>query len=254
MISSAIIEHVRSVSGARTSYLGYFFFDFKDTAKQDSRALLSSLLLQLSAQSDPCFKALLDVYSVHDCGLQQPNEAALLQCLKDMLAILGELPVYLIVDAVDECPNTSKGLGAPRSRQEVLKVLKELVQLCLPNLHICATSRPEFDIKNGLEKLASLKLSLHDEDGQKQDIAEYVRSVVYSDEEPVMMKWREEVKQLVIETLSEKADGMYVCRPMFVTISHIVTKVQMGCVSTGSAAGLPCAKCRAVSETIARIS
>ena len=220
MKSSAIIEHLRPVPGTRTSYLGYFFFDFKDTAKQDKRALLSSLLIQLSAQSDSCFKILFDVYSAHDRGSQQPNEDALLQCLKRMLAGLGELPTYIIVDAVDECPNTSKGIGAPRSRQEVMKALKELVELRLPNLHICATSRPEFDIKNVLEKSASFKLSLHDEDGQKQDIAEYVRSVVYSEEEPVMMKWREEVKHSVIERLSEKADGMYECHPMLLTISQ----------------------------------
>ena len=142
-----------------------------------------------------------------------------------MLAVLGELPIYLIVDAVDECPNTSQELGAPRSRQEVLKVLKELIELRLPNLHISVTSRAEFDIKNALEKLASFKLSLHDEDGQKQDIAKYVRTVVYLDEEPVMMKWGEEVKQLVIETLSKKADGMYECRPMFLAVSHVVTQV-----------------------------
>jgi len=75
-------------------------------------------------------------------------------------------------------------------------------------VRICTTSRPEFDIRNSLEDLAYFKVSLHDQDGQKQDIAEYVRSVVYLDEEPVMKKWKGEVKDLVIKTLSEKADGM----------------------------------------------
>jgi hypothetical protein len=121
---------------------------------------------------------------------------------------LGQAPIYLIVDALDECPNTSKVPGSPHSRQEVLEVLKELVNLRLPTLHICVTSLPEFDIRNSLEKLATFKLSLHDQDGQKQDIAEYVRSVVYSDKEPVMTKWGEDVKHLVVETLSDKADGM----------------------------------------------
>jgi hypothetical protein len=51
-------------------------------------------------------------------------------------------------------------------------------------------------------------VSLHDESGQKQDIADYVRSVVYSKSEPHMRRWREEDKEFVIETLSERADGM----------------------------------------------
>jgi hypothetical protein len=49
-------------------------------------------------------------------------------------------------------------------------------------------------------------MSLHDQDGQKKDIADYVSSVVRSDRK--MMRWREKDKALVITTLSERADGM----------------------------------------------
>jgi hypothetical protein len=49
-------------------------------------------------------------------------------------------------------------------------------------------------------------VSLHDESGQRQDIIDYIGSVVHSD--PRMQKWRPEDRQLVIDTLSEKADGM----------------------------------------------
>jgi hypothetical protein len=49
---------------------------------------------------------------------------------------------------------------------------------------------------------------IHEQSGQRQDIVNYVRSVVYSDSEPIMRRWRTEEKELVIETLSERADGM----------------------------------------------
>ena len=117
LVSSAIIEDLKTISDSTTSYLLYFFFDFKDVAKQDNRSLLSSLLIQLASQSNPCFKILLDVYSKHDNGSNQPTEGALLQCLKGMLRNLGQIPVYLIIDAVDECPNTSKVLGGRGSRR-----------------------------------------------------------------------------------------------------------------------------------------
>ncbi|KAH9962793.1 hypothetical protein BGW80DRAFT_1448371 [Lactifluus volemus] len=179
ILSSAIIHDLKPFLDTGPSYMAYFFFDFKDTSKQDIRALQTSLLIQLCGQSNLCIRA---------------------------------LSTYI--------PSTIKSIGAPRSRQKVLEFLKELVELHLPNLHICVTSRPEFDIRHTLEQLTSLKLSLQDEDGQKQDIAEYVRSVVYSDNELVMKKWRQEIKDLVIKVLSEKADGMYECQSMFMLRSH----------------------------------
>jgi hypothetical protein len=121
-----------------------------------------------------------------------------------MLTFPDQCPIYLIMDALDESPNTS---GIPSPREMVLQLLKELVDLFLPNLHICVTSRPEIDIRNVLEPLTSRRVSLHDQSGQKEDIAEYVRSVVYSDSEQIM-RWRTEDKEMVIKTLSERADGM----------------------------------------------
>lgn len=148
------------------------------------------------------------MYSTHNRGTQQPNEGALLHCLKNMLRNSGQVPIYFVVDALDECPNTSKALGAPPSRQRAFEAIKELVELRLPNLHVCVTSRPEFDIRISLDQLARFKVSLHDQDGQKQDIAKYVSSIVHSNSEPIMKKWKTEDKELVIETLSKRADGM----------------------------------------------
>jgi hypothetical protein len=51
-------------------------------------------------------------------------------------------------------------------------------------------------------------VSLHDQSGQRKDIADYVRSVVYSDLQQIMRRWRTEDKELVIEMLTERADGM----------------------------------------------
>ena len=120
-----------------------------------------------------------------------------------MLKITDQRPVYIIIDALDECPNTS---GMPSPREQVLDLLKELIGLSLPNLHLCVTSRPEIDIRRTLEPLTTHCVSLHEESGQLKDIVDYVTSVVQSD--PNMRRWRHEDQNLVIETLSERADGM----------------------------------------------
>ena len=183
--------------------MAYFYFDFRDSDKQSRRDLLPSLVIQLSSRSDRCFDALIRLYFAHDKGAQKPSEDALIQCLKEMLELLDQQPVYIIIDALDECPNT---LGMSSPREQVLDLLKELVELSRPNLHLFVTSRPEMDIRHVLEPLTSRRVSLHEESGQEKDIVAYVTAVVQSD--PKMRRWRDEDKSLVIQTLSERACGM----------------------------------------------
>jgi hypothetical protein len=185
--------------------MAYFYFDFRDANKQDLHDLLHSLLTQLSARSGPRCDILSDLYSAHEQGKKQPSESILGNCLKEMLTLPDQRPTYLIIDALDESPNAP---GIPSHRETVLQLLEELVDLSLLNLRICVTSRPEIDIRNVLEPLTSRRVSLHDQTGQKEDIADYIRSVVYSNSEQIMRRWRTEDKELVIETLSERADGM----------------------------------------------
>ena len=144
-------------------------------------------------------------YTANTSGIGKPDDNALTECIKEMLSLPGQGPIYIIIDALDECPNVS---GTPSAREEILELVEELVGLKLPNVHLCVTSRPEVDIRTVLEPLTSLQICLHNESGQKEDIIAYIESVVHSDRS--MRKWREEDKQLVIDVLSEKADGMYV--------------------------------------------
>jgi hypothetical protein len=181
----------------------FYYFDFRITAKQDISGLLSSLLVQLCTKSDPCYGILSRLYSTYDNGSRLPDDKALVKCLKDMLGLPEQPVIYLIVDALDECPNTS-GVVPPRER--ILNLIEDLVEIDLENLRICVTSRPEADILDALQPLASHTVSLHDEDGQMQDINNYITFVVESDRK--MRKWRTGDKKLVIDTLSRRADGM----------------------------------------------
>jgi hypothetical protein len=183
--------------------MGYYYFDFRDIKKQDCYGLLSSLVSQLSVESNSYYNILSRIYSDHGRGTQKPSIGALKKCMTDMLKLPGQRPIYLVVDAVDECPNFPGRLSA---RDEVLTLIEELVDLKLPNVHLCVTSRPEMDIRLVLEPLTTLQISVHDEIGQKEDINAYIKSVVHSDRN--MRRWREEDQSLVIEALSKNANGM----------------------------------------------
>ena len=205
LASSSVIEDIMAECEAGSAIIAYFYFDFRDLNKQSCRDLLRSLVSQLSTRSSPCCDILHRIYKTHENGTRQPSDDTLKGCLKEMLRLSGQGPIFIILDALDECPDAS---GLPSPRGEVLQVVEELVDLHLHELYICATSRPEVDIRAVLEPLAFRSVSLHDEGGQKTDIADYVRSVVNSSPSAAMRRWRADDKNLVIETLTEGADGM----------------------------------------------
>jgi hypothetical protein len=119
-----------------------------------------------------------------------------------MLSQPGQGPIYIVVDALDECSNSS---GTPSARGKVMELIKELAGLELPNVHICVASRPEIDIQKVLDSLNTLQISLHNETGQEADIIAYIKSVINSNS---VLDWSEEDENLVINTLSQKANGM----------------------------------------------
>ena len=194
------------MQAAGLATMAYYYFDFREVRKQDCYGLLSSLISQLAAESDSFSSILSRLYSDHSrgpSGIRKPDIDALKKCVTEVLRLPEQAPTYIIIDAVDECPNFP---GMPSAREEVLEILEELVDLKLPNVHLCVASRPETDIRVVFEPLTSLKVSLHDESGQKEDIIEYIKFVVRSDWG--MRRWKEEHRQLVINTLSDKVDGM----------------------------------------------
>jgi hypothetical protein len=201
--SSSIIEHIIAMQKSGLASLAFFYCDFREDKKKDLRGLLSSLLVQLCYQSDSYCKILSKFYSDHKNGSQHPGDDTLVQYLMNLLELPGQAPIYLIVDGLDECPDTS---GNPSPRERVLGLFKELVNSKLPNVRICITSRPEMDIKLALDPLSFRSVSLHDENGQIDDINEYIESVISGD--PKNRRWKAEHKRMVIDVLTRNANGM----------------------------------------------
>jgi len=137
-------------------------------------------------------------------GYDQPSTAALKKGLENMLKLPKQPPIFIILEALDECPNTTK---TPSAREKVLKFVNDLVGSGHPNLSICITSRPEQGIQSVFNPLTSPshRVSLHEESGQMEDINRFLRSFVQTDS---AMRRKERDKELVINTLSERANGM----------------------------------------------
>jgi len=201
--SSTIIEDTETMCKSGLASLAMFFCDFREDQKKNPRGLVSSILVQLCCQSDSYCAILSNFYSKHEDGSQDPTEDELARCLRNLFELPGQAPVYLIIDALDECPNAS---AIPSPREKVLKLVVQLIELQFANIRICVTSRPEIDIKGVLEPLTFRSVSIHDEGGQMEDIENYIRSVV--DTDPKNRRWKQQDKQLVIDSLLGRANGM----------------------------------------------
>ncbi|KAI0274394.1 hypothetical protein BGY98DRAFT_71094 [Russula aff. rugulosa BPL654] len=166
ILCSAVIEEIKHIRKSRSALIAYYYFDFKDAAKRDT-----------------CRN-----------GSEQPSEPELAQCLCGMLDLPG-LPTYIIIDALDECPNNTE---TPSARETVLNFVKDLVQSKYSNLYVCITSHPEQDINAALIPLTppSRRVSLHEEGGQIKDISTFVHSFVMNDS--AVRRWGAEEKELVI--------------------------------------------------------
>ena len=201
--SSTIVEDTIEMRKRGLALLAFFYCDFRDVNKKNLCGLLSSILLQLCDHSDSYSSILSKFYSAHGDGSREPSDAELIGCLEDILRHPGQAPTYIIIDGLDECPDTF-GMSSPR--EKVLRFLERLVGLHLQNLHVCITSRPKVDIQTIINRLPFCTVSLHDESGQRQDIVNYIRSIVHMDRK--MERWRLEDKERVIDLLANKADGM----------------------------------------------
>jgi ankyrin repeat domain-containing protein 50 len=171
--------------------VAYFYFDFKDTKKQNPQEFLRSVIVQISAEFPARPEALETLYSQSQDGQRQPTRDALMSTLRDMLGNLEE--TFIIVDALDECDN----------REELLEILNELTTWEPQQLHILTTSRREKDIEEVLGPLTS-QICIQNAI-VNADIRLYIRNTIHGTS---WRKWSQEVRNEVEVELMANADGM----------------------------------------------
>jgi predicted transcriptional regulator len=135
-----------------------------------------------------------DLYSQCLNGEQQPGSQALVKTLKSMITQLNT-PTYIIIDAIDESSD----------RELLLSLLEEIHAWEIDDLHITTTSRPEKEIKDTLETLATRTVGLESA-LVEPDIRSYIRHTLEEDRR--LRKWSAEVKDEVEVALIKGANGM----------------------------------------------
>jgi hypothetical protein len=190
------VEHIKK-NCEPESGLAYYYFDFKDTQKQQAANFLSSLIGQLCNQIDKVPDELKELYEKCKCGREKPSTQELELILPIVVKSLNN--AYLVVDALDECP---KGL----EREKLLKLVQRIMLLSLSNLHLLVTSRPESDIKNVLSLLLTGSVVSVQGSAVNSDIELYICEELAMDSK--LSKWPNHIKADIKDTLVAGANGM----------------------------------------------
>ncbi|KAJ5618698.1 hypothetical protein N7528_006809 [Penicillium herquei] len=131
---------------------------------QNIEAMVRCLIRQLAPNPLPV--SVLQMWQSHR-GNREPDYKNLIDTLDSVINYLSG-DVYLVFDALDECPFTA----SRKERQLLLQFIEHLIEQHPSKLHILATSRPEPDIRVRLEKHNSFDLEL----GLGGDVEVFVRS------------------------------------------------------------------------------
>jgi hypothetical protein len=200
ILSSTILKSVLELcTNDPGRAVAYFYFDFKDTEKQDPDPMIRSFIMQLLSQCIKIPSTLEMLFSTCENGRRQPSTSALLDVLEE---IIGQFPhVYIILDALDECT----------TRTELLSILESIIGWQLKGLHLLVTSRKEQDIESSLECLIEecdiicIQSKLVD-----QDIRKYVHQRLSTDKD--LKKWQKDpdVMHEIVTALMKGAQGMQV--------------------------------------------
>ncbi|KAI0442354.1 hypothetical protein F4803DRAFT_519717 [Xylaria telfairii] len=188
VLSSAIVEYLGCIKGAKTAFA---FFTYQE-AKTSALSIIHSLIFQLAGRDEGLMAII--------CESMCDDLKRKLTTAGDLLASLAHYvgPVYFVLDGADEISETERG-----------RLVTELLRLAEANeeLRIIFSARPEADLMRLLDKTA-VAINVHDEN--EANIKNYVdqRTKYIFHKRQVYPKAQDVIIQL-LEPLVRRAKGMF---------------------------------------------
>lgn len=205
-VSSIAIDVVQAhCSASPHAVSAYWYFTVSDQNKQNASAFLSSVSARIYAQRNDLPQELRDSYERCGRGTMRPGIKSLMEIL--YAALLDFDDVYIIVDALDECPKSNE------SREHLLDVLADISSWNEDSSHLFFTSRKEVDIERALCPIIARALRGYMKSLQDQDVLQDTRTFVKKSlQGRAFPKWRVQFKDGVEEILCGRCQGsLLVC-------------------------------------------
>jgi hypothetical protein len=207
-LSSTIIEDIQSCcSQNRRSTIIHFYFDSVSHEDASAETVVGTFVRQMVYHVGGVPSSLRNLYEWQLRSkkyrsyrrFEDESPKSLLESLKDELQKAFETfdVIYMVVDALDECKE--------EYLDEVLKLFKDARTWHSGNVQLLATSRNRARIRDGLEELRPLSVSV-EEGSVQEDIRVFVHSRLLKD--PRLRKWPESFRRDVENQLVSQAGGM----------------------------------------------
>ena len=194
---STIIDHIGNfVEDDHGATISYFYFDYKDISKRDSRKAIETLIVSMSYQSPAALDYVEDISKKYREFNSQCTFQTLCSILKKCLEF--QQRNFIILDALDEC----------NDREELLHFLVELSKSESSRLNLLMSSRREADIQRQLDHLPQITLA---EASNAHDIDLYIQSRLQEMVNGKKLKLRDpNLQEEIFQCLTSRANGMYV--------------------------------------------
>ncbi|PWY74396.1 hypothetical protein BO70DRAFT_341273 [Aspergillus heteromorphus CBS 117.55] len=191
ILCSTIIQDIQNhYSNDLSSIFAYWYFQFSRNETQDVKNMTRAIIRQLVAEELP--ESLVSLWGKNANHNHIPDQAMFLTVLDDVIKSYTGDHIFLILDALDECPDNKV-----RERDLMLRTLKDLINKHGKKIHLLATSRFEEDIRCHLEGSSRIDLERQMED----DVKAFVCKAF--EKEGRLSKWgkNERVKDQIMVTL-----------------------------------------------------
>jgi len=194
--SSLVVDRLCYQTRGQDTLVTCFYFDFAVRKEQSATNMLGSLLKQIVSGMERIPEEISSAFKqqkkdIGGCGPQLADMVKMIQ------AITSSQPIFICIDALDEC------VGVQRVR--VLDSLKQILEKS-PTTRIFVTGRPH--IQAEMEKRLAGQMISVSICPTKGDIIDYLRVKLSEDETPDAMDARLEAE--ILEMIPENISEMWV--------------------------------------------
>ena len=198
MMAASVIDHL--LKTARTSKIGlaYLFCNYKEQESQTIALFLGAILQQIAYRQDLVAEPVAQLYENHTKSKTRPSSKEVYSTIESVLDTCAT--TYIIVDALDECPNKDG------TRTKLLKLLRRLQSQS--DVRLMVTSRFVPDIESELTYASKLEVR-----ASHTDVKRYVNGQMYRLPKCVQhdLKLQEEIQHAIADAI----DGMFVLGTLF---------------------------------------
>jgi hypothetical protein len=196
---SNVIEHITTHKELQNkTALCFAYYNYQDKQLGDITRIIDALIKQLCRRRDTIPQGLLQI--MHDA-----LSPALIGTQEIFISLIEELSeVYLVFDALDECPK--------HQRKDILNFITKIVTAPVPcHVKVFVTSRREMDISKAFED-RNIPIIPIKAKTVTTDIEIFVRSHVTKlrkgEHGRTLYVTSDDLAERIIQTLAQKADGM----------------------------------------------